>query len=172
MGVVNRIATAMRSVIPRPTTTRKLLRERRLVAAVLRPGSGVGLRRIDEEAEVGPLAEALRDAARIGDVATLYFESPALAMTLRFEGGATRSILVGRPADRLKSTAFLAEIDGAVYVATGRQLSFLFASPDQAQAAEASSGTIRAASDSEPAFSPAAQRAAGAWPWTSAASEA
>jgi hypothetical protein len=127
MGVVNRIATAMRSVIPRQASTRELLRERRLAAAVLRPRSGEVLRRIDEEAEVGPLAEALRDAARIGRVATLYLEPPSQPMTLQFEGGATRSIRVGRPADRFKSTAFLAEIDGAVYVATGRQLGFLFA---------------------------------------------
>jgi hypothetical protein len=157
----------MRSVIPKQTSTRDLLRERRLVAATLRSGP----RRFEEEAEVGTLAEALRDASRIGQFATLYLESPTLPMTLQFEGGAARSIRVGRPADRLKLTAFLVEIDGAVYVATGRQLGFLFASPDQA--AEASSDTVRAASpDSAPAFSPAAHSAAGAWPWTSAASEA
>ncbi len=162
-----RIATAMRSVIPKHASTRELLRERRLVAATVRSGP----RRFEEEAEVGPLAEALRDASRIGQFATLYLEPATLPMTLEFEGSTTRSIRVGRPADRLKSTAFLAEIDGSVYVATGRQIGFLFSGPDQA--AEASPASSAAAPpDSAPAFSPAAQSAAGAWPWTSAASEA
>jgi hypothetical protein len=171
MGFRNRIASAMRSVIPRAPSTRDLLRERRFVAAVLRGRAGDGPVQMADEAEVGPVGEALRDAARIGQFATLDLEPPAMPMTLQFEGGAARSIRVGRPADRLRSTAFLAEIDGAVYVATGRQLGFLFGPADQA--AEASSGRIGAASsDPEPAFSPAVQRAAGAWPWTSAASEA
>ncbi len=171
MDLRKRVASALRSVVPRTLSTRELLRERRLVSASIRQGSAEGSRPIDDRARLAPLAEALRDAARIGRFATLYLAPPSLPLTLRFEGGAARSIRVGRPADRLRSTAFLAEIDGSAYIATGRQLGFLFAVPDQA--ADASPGTASAGpSASAPAFSTPAQSAAGAWPWTSAASEA
>jgi hypothetical protein len=174
MSFRNRIASLMHSVLARPPATRGLLRDGRLVSAVLRQrGAGEGPRRIVDEDEVGSLASALRDAARIGEFARLYLAMPTDPMTLGFEGGVVRSIRIGWPAERLGSPAFLAEIDGAVYIVAGRRLGFLFGSPTDSGTDAVTPDQAAEASASEDALpSPAAHSAAGAWPWTSAASEA
>lgn len=128
MSFRDRLASVMRSVIPHPPSARALLRERRLVAAVLRPGwTDDGPRAIVGEAELEPVASSLREASRIGDFATLFLETAVNPLTLEFEGGAIRTIRIGRPAERLGSMAILVAMDGGVFVAPGRRLGFLFA---------------------------------------------
>lgn len=124
----HRFTHLMRSMLPRQPSTRELLRQRRLVAALFEPlGAGEGPRTIADEAELDQLAAALREATRIGKFATLYLEEAANPMTLEFLGKAIRTIRVGRPAERLESSAILVEMDGSVFVAPGRDLGFLFA---------------------------------------------
>ena len=129
----------MRSMIPRHTTTRELLREKRLVAALFDPRWTDEGPRPDRRGG-GPredgLAGSLRGRRQIGDFATLFLEQADERMTLECEGRTIRTIRVGRPAERLGSSSFLVEMDGGAFVATGRELGFLFA-PQPAEAGAA-----------------------------------
>jgi hypothetical protein len=136
MSFRNRLESVMRSVLPRPVATRGLLRERRLVAALFNPlWSGDAPRLIADEGELEKMTSALRDAKRIGDFAHFYLEKAENPLTLEFEGRTLRTIRVGRPAERLGSSSILVEMDGGVFVATARELGFLFAPQPEASAA-------------------------------------
>jgi hypothetical protein len=142
MSFRNRFGSVMRSVLPRPVPTRGLIREKRLVAALFDPRwSGEPPRLIADEGELEKMASALRDAKRIGDFVQLYLEKAENLLTLEFEGRTLRTIRVGRPAERLGSSSFLVEMDGGVFVASGRELGFLFAPQPEASAVAVASGT-------------------------------
>ena len=135
MKIRHRFTHLMRSVLPRHPSTRELLREKRLVAALFDPRwTDEGPRTIADEAELEHLAASLREATRIGDFATLFLEKATNPMTLEFQGMLIRTIRVGRPAERLGSAAILVEMDGGVFVAPGRELGFLFAPQPEAEA--------------------------------------